>query len=162
MGERVHGGAARIDAALGMIAVRIEHVGSTAVPGLAAKPIIDIQISVERMHPRDRFVDPLEGLGYEFVPDPTDTEHEYFKKEIEGVRRHQIHVCPVGSEWERRHLAFRDHLRAHPDDAARYAELKRRLAAEHPNDILSYIDAKEPFVREIEARSLNAERVGGS
>ncbi|MGH2673076.1 MAG: gamma-glutamyl-gamma-aminobutyrate hydrolase family protein, partial [Actinomycetota bacterium] len=82
--------AARIDAALGLVAVRIEHVGSTAVPGLAAKPVIDIQISVERMHPRDRFVDPLEELGYEFVPDPTDTEHEYFKKEALGVRTHQV------------------------------------------------------------------------
>jgi putative glutamine amidotransferase len=143
--------AGRIRAALGEIAVRIEHVGSTAVPGLAAKPIIDIQVSVEQMAPREPFVTALEALGYTFVADPTDAEHEYFKKEVDGVRTHQIHVCLVGSDWERRHLAFRDHLRAHPDDAARYAELKRRLAAEHPNDILGYIDAKEPFVLEIEA-----------
>jgi GrpB-like predicted nucleotidyltransferase (UPF0157 family) len=147
--------AERIRAALGDIAVRIEHVGSTAVPGLAAKPTIDIQVSVEEMAPREPFVTALEGLGYEFVADPTDAEHEYFKKEMDGVRTHQIHVCPVGSDWERRHLAFRDHLRAHPDDAARYADLKRRLATEHPNDILAYIDAKEPFVREVEARALH-------
>jgi GrpB-like predicted nucleotidyltransferase (UPF0157 family) len=148
--------AGRIRRSLGDVAVRVEHVGSTSVPGLAAKPIVDIQVSVDAMVPRDRFVEPLVGLGYEFVADPTDTEHEYFKKGGERARAFQIHVCPVGSEWERRHLAFRDHLRANPDDAARYAELKRRLAAEHPNDVMTYVDGKTPFIREIEARASGA------
>jgi putative glutamine amidotransferase len=148
--------AARIRKTLGAVAVRIEHVGSTAVPGLAAKPVIDIQVSVERMVPRERFVAPLETLGYEFVADPTDTEHEYFKKDVRGVRTHQIHVCPVGSEWERRHLAFRDYLRAHPEDSARYAELKRLLADRHPNDVMAYVDAKTPFIRELEGRAQDA------
>lgn len=143
--------AGRIRAALGDVAVRVEHVGSTAVPGLAAKPIIDIQVSVDAMVPRVRFVEPLVALGYEFVADPTDTEHEYFKKEHGAVRSYQIHVCPAGSEWERRHLLFRDHLRAHPEDAAAYAELKRRIAAEHPNDVMTYVDGKTPFIRRIEA-----------
>ena len=146
--------AGRIREALRDVAVRIEHVGSTAVPGLAAKPVVDIQVSVDVMVPRDRFVVPLVALGYEFVPDPTDTEHEYFKKEVDGMRTYQIHVCPVGSEWERRHLAFRDHLRANPDDAGLYAQLKRQLAADHPRDILAYIDGKTPFIREIEERAL--------
>jgi putative glutamine amidotransferase len=145
--------AARLREALGAIAVRIEHVGSTAVPGLAAKPVIDIQVSVDRMVPRGRFVVPLETLGYEFVADPTDPEHEYFKKDLGGVRTHQIHVCPVGGEWERRHLAFRDHLRTHPEDSARYAELKRLLADRHPNDVMAYVDAKTPFIRELESRA---------
>jgi putative glutamine amidotransferase len=145
--------AARLREALGPVAVRIEHVGSTAVPGLAAKPVIDIQISVEEMVPRERFVAPLETLGYEFVADPTDAEHEYFKKDVGGVRIYQIHVCPVASEWERRHLAFRDHLRAHPEDSARYAELKRLLADRHPNDVMAYVDAKTPFIRELEGRA---------
>ena len=131
----------------------MEHVGSTAVPGLAAKPIVDIQVSVPAMAPRDRYARPLTELGYVFLPDPTDPEHEYFQKDVDGVRAFQVHVCPVGSEWERRHLQFRDHLRSHPEDAARYAELKRRLAAEHPNDIMSYVHAKTPFIREIEARA---------
>jgi putative glutamine amidotransferase len=148
---------ARIRASLGDVAVRIDHVGSTAVPGLAAKPTIDIQVSVESMTPRDRFVAPLVGLGYEFVPDPMDTEHEYFKKEVTGARTYQIHVCPVGSEWEQRHLAFRDHLGVNPGDAARYAELKRRLAAQHPRDVISYVEGKTPFIREIEKRALAPE-----
>jgi putative glutamine amidotransferase len=145
--------AARIRDALGPVAVRIEHVGSTAVPGLAAKPVIDIQVSVERMVPRERFVVPLETLGYAFVGDPTNTEHEYFKKDVGGVGTHQIHVCPVGSEWERRHLAFRDHLRMHPEESARYAELKRLLADRHQNDVMAYVDAKTPFIREVERRA---------
>jgi GrpB-like predicted nucleotidyltransferase (UPF0157 family) len=147
--------AAMIRDALGPVAVRIEHVGSTAVPGLAAKPVIDIQVSVERMVPRERFVVPLETLGYEFVADPTDAEHEYFKKDVGGVRTHHIHVCPMGSEWERRHLAFRDHLRTHPEDSARYGQLKRRLAEQHPNDVMAYVEAKSPFVSEVEARALD-------
>jgi putative glutamine amidotransferase len=150
--------ATRIRGALGDVAVRVEHVGSTSVPGLAAKPIIDIQVSVDAVVPRDRFVAPLVAIGYTFVPDPIDTEHEYFKKDVDGARRYQIHVCPAGSEWERRHLAFRDHLRASPDDAARYAELKRRLAAEHLRDIMTYVDGKTPFIREIEERALTTDR----
>jgi putative glutamine amidotransferase len=145
--------AARIRAALGEIALRVEHIGSTAVPGLAAKPIIDIQLSVGAMVPRDRFVGPLVGLGYAFVADPTDVEHEFLTKDADDTRTHQIHVCPAGSEWERRHVWFRDHLRANPDDAARYAELKRRLAAEHPNDLGTYVDGKTSFIREIESRA---------
>ena len=143
--------AAAIRVALGDVAVRVEHVGSTAVPGLAAKPIIDIQVSLDAMVPRVRFVEPLVALGYEFVADPTDTEHEYFKKETGRVHSYQVHVCAAGSEWERRHLLFRDHLRTHPKDAAAYAELKRRLAAEHPNDVMTYVDGKTPFIRRIEA-----------
>jgi putative glutamine amidotransferase len=143
--------AERIRAALGPVAVRVDHVGSTSVPGLAAKPVIDIQVSVDTMVPRARYVEPLVGLGYEFVVDPIDTEHEYLRRETDDVRTHQIHVCAAGSEWERRHLAFRDHLRAHPDDAAAYADLKRRLAAEHPNDVMTYVDGKTSFIREIEA-----------
>jgi putative glutamine amidotransferase len=152
--------AERIRAALGDVAVRVEHVGSTAVPGLTAKPIIDIQVSVDAMAPRDRFVEPLVELGYRFVADPTDVEHEFLSRDVDGVRTHQIHVCPAGSEWERRHLRFRDHLRTHPDDAAAYAELKRGLAADHPNDVFSYVDGKTSFIREIEARAAGRELAG--
>jgi putative glutamine amidotransferase len=146
--------AARIRAALGDVAVRIEHVGSTAVPGLAAKPIVDIQISVASMVPRERFLLPLVGLGYTFGVDPFDPEHAYFSRnDVDDRRVFHVHVCPVGSEWERRHLEFRDHLRENPDTAARYAQLKRRLAAEHRRDIMAYLDGKTPFIRDIEQRA---------
>jgi GrpB-like predicted nucleotidyltransferase (UPF0157 family) len=149
--------AGRIRAALGDVAVRVDHVGSTSVPGLAAKPTIDIQVSVEAMTPRDRFVEPLEALGYAFVVDPVETDHEYFFKDVDGARTHHVHVCLAGGVWERRHLAFRDHLRAHPEEAARYAELKRRLAVEHPNDVYGYMDGKTRFIREIEVRAMRVD-----
>ena len=150
--------AAGIRTALGELAVAIEHVGSTSVPGLAAKPIVDIQVSVRSMMPRTAYVEPLRALGYRWSLDPWSDEHEYFSTE-DGPAAFHIHVCPPGSEWERRHLAFRDWLRRHPDDAAAYERLKRELAERHPRDILAYVDGKTPFIREIEARaSAPAER----
>ncbi len=147
--------ATRIREALGTVAVRVDHVGSTSVPGLAAKPIIDIQTSVSSMVPRDAYVEPLRSLGYRWTLDPWSDEHEYFSRDENGSRAYQIHVCQAAGPWERRHLAFRDWLTAHPDDAAAYAELKRRLAAEHPQDIMAYVDRKTDFIRSVEARALS-------
>jgi putative glutamine amidotransferase len=134
---------------------RVEHVGSTSVPGLAAKPVIDIQVSVASLTPRAPVVMPLVALGYRHAIDPVETQHEFLSKGYDdgGTRQVHIHVCEVGSEWERRHLAFRDWLRAHPEDATAYADLKRRLAAEHPRDIFSYVDGKSGFVEGIEAKA---------
>lgn len=141
--------AARIRDALGDVALRIEHVGSTAVPGLAAKDTIDIQISVPRMD-RSLYEGPLESLGYTSVWDMATGEHHFFGRPYETrPRLFNVHVCPVGSEWERRHLAFRDHLRADPEAARRYEAFKREIA---PNfdDTLEYAHAKEGFIREME------------
>jgi len=146
--------AARLREALGELAQRVSHVGSTSVPGLGAKPIIDIQVSLTSMTPRDSYVVPIRALGYTWVLDPWSDEHEYFSLDRDGERLFQIHACQEGGEWERRHLAFRDWLRTHADDAARYEELKRDLAASHPRDIMAYIDAKADFIRSIEARAL--------
>jgi putative glutamine amidotransferase len=150
--------ASRIRAALGEPVVRVDHVGSTSVPGLAAKPIVDIQISVRSMVPRISYVDPLVALGYDWTLDAWTDEHEYFSRDEDGERAFQIHVCPAGSEWERRHLAFRDWLREHPDEAAAYETLKGELAARHPRDIFTYVDAKTEFIRAIEARALDDRR----
>jgi putative glutamine amidotransferase len=152
--DRYEAEAARIKTALpsGLVA-RIDHVGSTAVPGLAAKPIIDIQLSLHSMVPRDAYVEPLVALGYRWVLDPWDVEHEYFSRDIEGERRFHLHVCAAGSRWERRHLVFRDRLRSHPDDALAYGELKRELAAAHPRDTLSYTQAKTAFIAGVVERA---------
>jgi gamma-glutamyl-gamma-aminobutyrate hydrolase PuuD/GrpB-like predicted nucleotidyltransferase (UPF0157 family) len=136
------------------LVVRIEHVGSTSVPGLAAKPTIDIQLSVASMTPRAAYVEPLTGLGYRWSLDPWDDEHEYFAQDEGGGRPHQIHVCPAGSGWERRHIAFRDALRADPTLASEYERLKRDLAAAHPRDVMSYVDGKTSFIRAVEANVL--------
>lgn len=147
--------ARRIRAALGDAVVRIDHVGSTSVPGIAAKPIVDIQVSLPTLEPREAYVPVLVGLGYRHAIDAMKPEHEYFSFDEDGERRFQLHVCAAGSEWELRHLAFRDWLRAHPEDAADYVELKRRLAAAHPRDIMSYVAGKTAFVTSVEARALS-------
>jgi GrpB-like predicted nucleotidyltransferase (UPF0157 family)/SAM-dependent methyltransferase len=144
----------RIEAALGPLAVRLEHVGSTAVPGLAAKPILDLQLSVPAIEPLEAYADPLASLGYVFVPDPDMPDYHFFGKPAERPRTHHLHVCEAGSAHERRHLAVRDFLRAHPDEAASYADLKRAVAARHPQDRLGYITGKEQYLRDVETRAL--------
>jgi GrpB-like predicted nucleotidyltransferase (UPF0157 family) len=145
---------ARISAALGQLAVRVDHVGSTAVPGLAAKPIVDLQASVAAITPVDAYVAPLERLGYLFVPDPASPEFHFFAKPPERPRAFHLHVCEAGSRDERRHLAVRDYLRAHPDAAGEYDAFKRALVAAAPGDRLAYIAGKEPFMRALEERAL--------
>lgn len=144
----------RIRAALGDRVVRIDHVGSTSVPGLAAKPTVDIQVSVDSMVPRTGYVEPLSALGYRWAVDPWSDEHEFFSRDEADERAFHVHVCLAGSDWERRHLAFRDWLRLHPDDAAAYGRLKRELADRHRRDIHTYVDAKTDFIRDIESRAL--------
>ena len=143
-----------IEEALGDIAVRVEHVGSTAVLGLAAKPILDLQLSVEAIEPRGRYVEPLERLGYLFVPAPETPDYHLFAKPAQRPRTHHLHVCAVGSEHELRHIALRDFLRAHPDEAARYEALKHDVAARHPQDRLAYIEGKEQYISALVRRAL--------
>jgi putative glutamine amidotransferase len=148
--------AARIAVALPAdLVARIDHVGSTSIPGLAAKPIVDIQLSVTSMVPRAAYLEPLKALGYHWAPDGWQDDHEFLSRgrTPEDDRSFQIHVCSAGSAWEARHLAFRDALRADPAKAAAYERLKRDLAAAHPNDIYSYVDGKTSFLREVEARA---------
>jgi GrpB-like predicted nucleotidyltransferase (UPF0157 family) len=137
----------RLAAALGEVAERIDHFGSTAVPGLAAKPWIDIQVGVRRMRPADAYRDPLLALGYVHHPDDDD-DHEFFDR-----RPYHVHVCAAGGDWARRHLAFRDLLRRDPAARAAYQEEKLRLAAEH-DDVLAYTEAKTPIIRRLQDASI--------
>ncbi len=131
----------RLRQALGDVALRIDHIGSTAVPGLAAKPVVDIQISVARLEPLAPFRVPLVGLGYVHRADNPERTKRYFR-EPPGQPRTHLHVRRAGSFSEQFPLLFRDYLRAHPGDATAYAAVKRRLAAEHPHDGLAYTEAK--------------------
>jgi GrpB-like predicted nucleotidyltransferase (UPF0157 family) len=146
---------ARLEAALGEVAVRIDHVGSTAVPGMAAKPIVDLQVSVAELEPTARYARPLERLGYLFAADHDSPDFHFFGRPAERPRTHHLHVCVAGSEHEHRHLALRDHLRAHPDEAARYAALKRELVARRPEDRLAYIEGKDGYVAALERRAVD-------
>src|SRR3954454_13254857 len=97
----------------GPAAARLEHVGSTAVPGLAAKPILDLQLSVGALEPRARYVEPLERLGYMFAPAPEAPDYHCSATPPERPPSHPLPVCGAGSAPELRHLAVRDFLRSH-------------------------------------------------
>jgi len=150
--------AARIAAAFPAdAAVRHEHIGSTSVPGLPAKPIIDVSLALASLIPRDTYAEPLRSLGYDHQLDPWNDDHEYFSRENDNREGFHIHVCLADGAFETRHLAFLDWLRTHPDDAAAYARLKRDLAEAHPRDIVSYVEGKTDFIAAIEARALAGE-----
>ncbi len=146
--------AAAIRGALGSVAVRVDHVGSTAVPGLSAKPIIDINVSVPDVTAVDSYRRPLEGIGYLFVPDPESPDLHFFGKPTTRPRTYHIHVCQEGSLHERRQLAVRDFLRAHPREVAAYGAVKQAIAERHPGDRLGYIAEKDPYVEALVRRAL--------
>jgi GrpB-like predicted nucleotidyltransferase (UPF0157 family) len=154
--------AAAIRNVLSDVLLRIEHVGSTAVPGLPAKPIIDIQVSVGDIEERESFVRPLERIGYLFAPDPDSPDYHFLGKPRERPRRYHVHVCAAGSGEEIRHLVVRDFLRSHSEEAAKYADLKRELARRTHQDRLAYIEGKEPFMRDLEQRAVAWSKARGS
>ena len=121
--------ASRIGDALGPLAVRIDHHGSTAVPGLGAKPIIDIQVSVANLQPLSAYREPLEGIGYVHMPHADDAFAPFFHRPREWPHTHHVHVVEAGGREEQRTLAFRDYLRDHANIAREYENLKRTLAA---------------------------------
>ena len=147
---------ARLGGALGPLVVGIEHVGSTAIPGLAAKPIIDLMIGVQSLiEARSLAVEPLHALGYAYIPDYESwlPGELFFRKGMPGPWTHHVHMMePSNPQWERR-LLFRDYLRGHPEAADAYAGLKRKLAAEFGDDIAAYRTAKNAFVQEAIAKA---------
>jgi GrpB-like predicted nucleotidyltransferase (UPF0157 family) len=132
--------------------VGLEHFGSTAIPGLSAKPIIDILIAVRSLvDAHCTYVSPLQGLGYVYWAENPKTDRMFFVKGMPpyGARRtHHVHVTERDGEMWRR-LAFRDYLRVHPDEAQRYESLKRRLVSEHATDREAYTHAKADYVASV-------------
>ncbi len=137
----------RLAAALGDTALRICHVGSTAVLGLAAKPVIDILVIVADLDGEESYVPGIEAAGIALRS--RDAHHRYFRPAPGRPREVQVHVCTAGSRWERDHLLFRDYLRAHDHTRDEYAALKGRLAEQYPDDRLAYTEAKTEFVTRI-------------
>ncbi len=151
--------------------VRIEHVGSTAVPRLAAKPIIDVMPGVRSLDHFMKNVPAIESLGYEYAPeterpmpelnDPGMPFRRYFRKDVDGERAFHLHTVEVSSEFWRDHLMFRNYLRTHPDEAQAYAELKRRLAntynrtmlADNVNVNLGYTEYKTEYIDSVMAKA---------
>lgn len=148
---------ARVLAALpGDLIIAVEHFGSTAISGLPAKPIIDILIAARSVgEARAVAVGRLDSLGYAFWPDNPKTDRLFFVKGLPPSapqRTHHIHMTEIDGEmWQR--LIFRDYLRAHPDEAARYAALKHDLATRHSQDREAYTDAKSDYVDGVLAKA---------
>jgi GrpB-like predicted nucleotidyltransferase (UPF0157 family) len=142
---------ARLATALGPVALRIDHVGSTAVPGLAAKPVIDIQVSVPDVDDESAYKEAMESQGLELRW--IEPGHRYFRPPPDLPRLYHVHVCSTGSEWERVHLLFRDHLRTHGDSAQTYEALKGQLARDYRGDRIGYTDAKSPFIEDVLVRA---------
>jgi GrpB-like predicted nucleotidyltransferase (UPF0157 family) len=147
--------AGEVVAALGLNLLVIEHIGSTSIPGIHAKPVIDMLAVVADLAAVDQRAVAMEELGYEVMGEFGIDGRRYFRRDDSaGLRTHQIHAFTAGSPHVRRHLAFRDFMRAHPTLAGQYGELKQRLAVAHPNDMKAYMDGKDGFVKEIESRAL--------
>jgi GrpB-like predicted nucleotidyltransferase (UPF0157 family) len=137
----------RVAAALGRTAIRIEHVGSTSVPGLAAKPITDIQVSVADLGAEPGYVPPLQAIG--LVLRSRDELHRLLRPPAGQPHEVHVHVCAAGGQWERDHLLFRDYLRAHPAACLRYAEAKRASVRRWSDDGWAYTDAKTGVILDV-------------
>lgn len=134
----------RLTPAIGSAARRIEHIGSTSVPGLIAKPVIDILVSVPDVADDADYVRAIEELGVALRA--RETGHRYFRPAGEAGRDVQIHVWSEGSTGEREHLLFRDYLRADDSAAAAYGALKQRIADEFRDDRIAYNEAKSGWI----------------
>ena len=135
-----------LDGAIGdWVVGGIHHVGSTAVPGLEAKPVIDILVGVDGLEASRACFGPLAALGYLYAPYLPEEMH-WFCKPDPAHRTHHLHLVPVDSKRYRDELTFRDLLREDPDLASRYAALKQELAASHPADREAYTNGKSDFI----------------
>ena len=141
--------------AFGANLVALHHIGSTAIPGIYAKPIIDMLAVVTDIELVDQSNVELERLRYHAKGEFGIPGRRYFyRNNAAGVRTHQIHSFQAGTPGVIRHLAFRDFLSDHPDIALSYSLLKQRLAAAHPDDIEAYMDGKDAFIKDTEATAL--------
>ena len=139
-----------IEAALGDLVLGVEHVGSTAVFGLCAKPCIDIDVVIEDYTVFDKVVTALRGIGYFHEGNlGIDGREAFGYSDKPHLKKHHLYVCPRGSEELHRHIAFRDFLRTHPDAAAKYGSIKAEAASLYPDDIDRYIAHKSPCIEEI-------------
>ena len=147
---------ALIQKAIGNITVRIEHIGSTAVPGLGSKPIIDIMAAVNTLSDAEQCIEPLQSIGYEYVPEyeASIPERRYFHKGHPPKEQHyHLHMVELTSDFWKKHLLFRDYLRTHPKIAQKYHQLKKRLALKYGSNREGYTEAKTSFIKSIVAKA---------
>ena len=145
--------AEKLKRVFGKECLRIYHIGSTAIPGMSAKPIVDIMIEVHDIDHVDSYNDAMAVLCYQAMGENGIPKRRFFQKGGDE-RTHHVHVFPTGSEHIARHIAFKEYMIAHPEKARAYSRLKEGLAKQFPDDIEAYIKGKDEFVREIEKKAL--------
>ena len=146
--------ASSIRRALGELPIELHHIGSTAIPGIVAKPVIDLLGVVWSVDVLDANRHCLRAIGYEAMGEFGISGRRYFRKNAsDGTRTHQLHAFAAGSPEIQRHLDFRDYLRAFPREAQEYASLKQRLALLCGSDMRAYSEGKTEFIRRIEQRA---------
>lgn len=142
-----------LNAVLKGLVLRIEHVGSTSVEGLSAKPVIDIDVVISDKSALPAVIEALQTIGYSHEGDLGIPGREAFKYEgKEHLRKHHLYVCTQDSEELRRHISFRDYLRTDPAAVSEYSRVKEEGAALYPWDIDKYIEHKTPFIKSIYKR----------
>lgn len=150
--------AATLRSVLGDEALAVHHIGSTAVPGLAAKPTVDVLIEVRRIEEVDRFDAAMSEKGYEAWGEYGIPGRRFFVKNCGPVRTHNVHVFEAGTPEVERHLTFRDYLIRYPQTARAYGSLKEDLAERFPTDIEAYMEGKDAFVKKVEGEALSWSR----
>jgi GrpB-like predicted nucleotidyltransferase (UPF0157 family) len=148
--------------ALGDSVAQIEHVGSTAVPGLVSKPIIDIMVGLYDFSIADDLVPEIVNLGYTYFSEFEDMmpNRRFFKKLIDGTATHHIHIAEIDNEFWKRHLLFRNYLRDHPKIAKEYASLKKELASRDWKDSNDFAEAKTEFIKKVEMEAMESKELG--
>lgn len=137
---------AQLHGIFGSAAIDIQHIGSTAIRGIQAKPIIDIAVKVRSFADLTDVLPALESAGYSQQHNRFSSNLLYVIQSPEGIRTHQIHILPEGDEQWRNYVDFRDYMNAHPDKAKEYETLKQRLAAECNNVQTAYTDSKREYM----------------
>ena len=146
--------AEQLTAVLGSSVAAVHHIGSTAIPTIYAKPVLDLLLVVQDLAALDTKQPRMEALGYEALGEFGIPGRRYFRRDnLSGERTHQVHVFENDSPQIKRHLAFRDYLINHPETAQEYSDLKQELATKYPDDNEAYMDGKDEFVKKIDMRT---------
>jgi GrpB-like predicted nucleotidyltransferase (UPF0157 family) len=155
--ERYEVEAQKLEKIFGSALIAIHHIGSTAIPGVKAKPIIDSLIVIKDIRKVAEFDQGMIQLGYrprgECLENLGTLGRFYYSKNTDGVRTHQAHVCEIGHHEIEEKLNFRDFLRVHPAEAETYSALKEKLAQENTGGIVEYIKGKDGFIKQIAGRA---------
>ncbi|WP_020060306.1 GrpB family protein [Bacillus sp. 123MFChir2] len=134
---------------IGDVAIAIEHIGSTSVEGLSAKPILDMMVGVRTLNDIDMFIEPLKAIGYEHVLHEEFPNRRFFRKGLWRAGTHHLHIYRYGSEEWNHNLLFRDYLGSHPNVRQQYEQLKKELATKYRFDRVAYTNAKAPFIVDV-------------